>query len=353
MPCKMKKYGIMYNKVLEIRVEYMESVKENGVKCMKKEIISAGEVLFDMISKDNGSSVGDSTRFEKRIGGSPFNICCGLSKLGESVSFFSQIADDSFGKTILNYLKKSDINIKNTSIKRDSKSSLAFASVDGEGKAGYEFYRENTADCSIAVEKAEAVNLDDCSIFHFGSLGIIDEPGNVAYMRLFERAVEKGIMTSFDPNVRPFYIKNKGKYHDTVKSIIERIDILKLSDEDLYYITGIEKSQKALEVLPENPKRLDFITLGKDGCLIHKNGLFKKIDGYTVSVVDTVGCGDSFMAAILRTINNREVFENLSDFELMEYAARFATACSAIVASRQGADSVPSVKEIESFMKKN
>jgi fructokinase len=317
---------------------------------MKKEIISAGEVLFDMISKDNGSSVGESTRFEKRIGGSPFNICCGLSRLGEDVSFFSQIADDSFGKNILNYLNKSGIDTKNTSIKEGSKTSLAFASVDAEGKADYEFYRENTADCSIAVEKAEAVNLDDCSIFHFGSLAIIDEPGNAAYIRLFERAFEKGIMTSFDPNVRPFYIKNKEKYCDRVKPIIKKAAILKLSDEDLFYITGIEEPQEALKTLPENPKRLDFITLGKEGCLIHKKGVFKKIDGHTVNVVDTVGCGDSFMAAILRTINNREQYGSLSDFELMEKAARFATACSAVVASRQGADSVPSVKEIVDFM---
>ncbi len=317
---------------------------------MQKEIICAGEVLFDMISKEPGKTVGDTERFEKRIGGSPFNICCGLARLGESVSFFSQIADDSFGKTIKGFLKDGGIDMKNTSVKEGSKTSLAFAAVDSEGKADYEFYRENTADCSIEVEKAEAVKLENCAIFHFGSLGIIDEPGNKAYMRLFERARENGVLTSFDPNVRQFYIKDKTNYIQLVSEIIAKTDILKLSDEDLAYITGIEDPEAALKTLPEKVDRMDFVTLGKAGCLIHKAGRVKKVEGYTVDVADTVGCGDSFMAAILKIINHREA-EQTTKFELMEKAAGFATACSAIVASRHGADTVPSVEEIKAFMR--
>jgi len=318
---------------------------------LKKEIICAGEVLYDMISQEPGKTVGDTVRFEKRIGGSPFNICCGLSRLGESVSFFSQIADDSFGKSIETDLKKAGVDLKNTSVKEGSKTSLAFAAVDDEGKADYEFYRDNTADCLISIEQAEAVNLKDCVLFHFGSLAIIDRPGNTAYIRLFNRATEMGVMTSFDPNVRAFYIKDKAEYLDTVDGIIRKTSVLKLSDEDLFYITGINEPEKALEKLPKSTERLDFVTLGKAGCLIHKDGLFKKIEGYSVDVVDTVGCGDAFMAAILKKIRNRDAYKPISDFELMEQAARFATACSAIVATRQGGNTMPSVTEIGDFMR--
>ena len=92
--------------------------QQKEVKLCKKEIICAGEVLFDMISKEPGKTVGDTERFEKRIGGSPFNICCGLARLGESVSFFSQIADDSFGKTIKGFLKDGGIDMKILPLKK-------------------------------------------------------------------------------------------------------------------------------------------------------------------------------------------------------------------------------------------
>jgi len=321
-------------------------------KTLKKtEILCAGEVLFDMISVDRGQTVGESDGFKKRIGGSPFNVCCGLSKLGERCSFFTQLADDSFGKAILAYLNAHAIDTKNTFVKEVAKTSLAFAGVDESGKADYEFYREYTADVSITEDKADRVVFDNCSIFHFGSLAIVDEPGAKTYLKLFEKAVASDVLTAFDPNIREFCIADKEKHLTLISEIIETVDILKLSDEDLYYITGETDPQKALGLLPKTRKRLDFITLGKIGCIIHKNGLIKAVDGYSVDVADTVGCGDSFMAGILKVINNNPFNEETEPFFLMEEAANFAVACAAIVASREGAAvAMPTEEEVYQFI---
>ncbi|MFW6263597.1 MAG: carbohydrate kinase family protein, partial [Thermotogota bacterium] len=254
-------------------------------KSQRAQILCAGEVLFDMISVDRGKNVGESSAFQKRMGGSPFNVCCGLSELGESCSFFTQIADDSFGKAINQYLESQGIDTQYIFIKKGAKTSLAFAGVDESGKADYEFYRENTADVCINKEKVNCVNFENFSIFHFGSLAIVDEPGAGTYLNLFEKAKSDYVLTAFDPNIRPFRILDKEMYIHTAMKIIEAVDLLKCSDEDLYYITGECKPEKALKLLPSNPKRMDFVTLGKQGCLIHKEGVAKYINGYTVDVV--------------------------------------------------------------------
>lgn len=317
----------------------------------KTEILCAGEVLFDMISIDRGKTVGESTGFKKRIGGSPFNVCCGLSQLGESCSFFTQLADDSFGKSIMSCLGSHGIDTKYTFIKKGAKTSLAFAGVDEVGKADYEFYREHTADVSITEDKADRVAFDNYSIFHFGSLAIVDEPGAKTYLKLFEKASTSYVLTAFDPNIREFCISDRKKHTSLLMRIIESVDVLKLSDEDLFYITGEQEPEKAVRVLPRNSKRLDFITLGKEGCMIHENSFIKYINGYSVDVADTVGCGDSFMSGILKVINNAFFNEEKDKFLLMEEAANFAVACASIVATREGAaNSMPTEQEVYKFI---
>jgi fructokinase len=133
--------------------------------------------------------------------------------------------------------------------------------------------------------------------------------------------------------------------------IIQTVDVLKCSDEDLYYITGESKPEKALKLLPQNSNRMDFVTLGKEGCLIHFEGNLKVINGYKVDVADTVGCGDSFMSGILKVIRNSFLSDETDRFVLMEEAANFAVACAAIVASREGAaDAMPGEKEVYQFI---
>lgn len=316
-----------------------------------KEMICAGEVLFDLISVDAGKSLAESTQFKKRMGGSPFNVCCGLARLGEQCSFFTQIGDDSFGKAVGAYLKDHHIDTKNTFIKDGANTSLAFAGVDRFGRADYEFYRDHTADVTIGLDKVDRVDLSDCSIFHFGSLAIVDEPGAQTYLKLFERAFSYPLLKSFDPNVRPFYIHNREHYINQVLDIIRSVEVLKLSDEDLYYISGENDPAKALNSLPVNPQRMEFVTLGENGCLIHLGQRTKRIEGYRVDVTDTVGCGDAFMAGVLKVINQASAFDGHDPFALMEKAARFAVACSAIVAMRDGAaDSMPTEKEVNAFI---
>jgi len=314
-------------------------------------ILCAGEILFDFISKSPNKGLGESELFEKRPGGSPFNVAVGLAKLGANVSFLTKIAQDQFGEFLFNYLKENGVNTDCSFMAEGLKTCLAFAAVDSQGKAEYEFYRDNAADTQLELKDIESLDYEKFNIFHFGSIALIDEPTSTTLTSLFDKFISRGLLTSFDPNIRVSLLKNKNDYNELVKNIIKKVDILKMSDDDLFYITGKRDVEEAISTLSLKEGSILFVTLGSQGSLVYKNGISKRVPGYKVRVVETVGCGDSFMAGVLYKLRDfsKDELCNISLEELVEYAG-FANKCAAIVATKQGAaNAMPTLSEVSQF----
>ncbi len=314
-------------------------------------ILCAGEILFDFISKSPNKGLGESGLFEKRPGGSPFNVAVGLAKLGADVSFLTKIAQDQFGKFLFKYLKENGVNTDCSYTAEGLKTCLAFAAVDAQGKAEYEFYRDNAADTRLELKDIANMDYEKFNIFHFGSIALIDEPTSSTLTKLFEIFISRGLLTSFDPNVRMSLLKNRENYNNLVKNIIKKVDILKMSDDDLFYITEKKDVEEAISTLSIKEGAILFVTLGSQGSLVYKDGISKRVPGYKVKVVETVGCGDSFMAGILYKLKDlsKDDLYNISLEELVDYA-NFANECAAIVATKQGAaNAMPTLSEVRQF----
>jgi fructokinase len=136
-----------------------------------------------------------------------------------------------------------------------------------------------------------------------------------------------------------------------VKSIIKKVDILKMSDDDLFYITEKKDVEEAIRTLSIKEGSILFVTLGSEGSLVYKDGIIERVPGYKVKVVETVGCGDSFMAGILYKLRNlsKKDFYSISVEELVDYA-NFANKCAAVVATKQGAaNAMPTLSEVRQF----
>jgi len=314
-------------------------------------ILCAGEILFDFISKSPNKGLGESELFEKRPGGSPFNVAVGVAKLGADVSFLTKIAQDEFGKFLFEYLKENGVNTDCSFTVEGLKTSLAFAAVDAQGKAEYEFYRDNAADTRLELKDIENLDYEKFNIFHFGSIALIDEPTSSTLTRLFDNFVSGDLVTSFDPNIRLSLIKNRENYNNLVKNIIKKVDILKMSDDDLFHLTEKKNVEEAIMTLSVKEGAILFVTLGSEGSLVYKDGIIRRVPGYKVKVVETVGCGDSFMAGILYKLRDfsKDELSNITVEELAEYAD-FANKCAAIVATKQGAaNAMPSLSEVSQF----
>jgi len=319
---------------------------------MLKPVLCGGEILLDFISKEVGKGLDHSVLFEKRPGGSIFNVAVALRRLGVPVSFLTKIGGDKFGQGLMDIIRKEKINIE--CLKRDIglKTTLAFVAVNKEGKPEFRFYRENAADTMLTVSEVKEVNPKNYSIYHFGLISLLKKPASDAYLELLNMFNKEKVITSFDPNIRPSLIKDKKDFLNMFFKISKMVDILKMSDDDLKYITGLTDAKEGLrKILNKINSFLILVTLGKNGVLSYYKGQFMHMPTFDkVRIKETTGCGDAFMAAIIYGLLRCENFSHLSTSKLVEILT-FANGVATIVGTRYGAsNSMPRLQEVEEFI---
>ncbi|MFB6272687.1 MAG: carbohydrate kinase [Salinibacter sp.] len=316
---------------------------------MATPILCGGEILLDFISRDRGSGLGESVRFDKRPGGSIFNVVVGLSRLGVSASFLTKLGNDEFGQGLRRTLEVEGAKTDWVLEGADLKTTLAFVAVNEEGKPEFRFYRDRVADTRLTTADVARLNLDNYAIYHFGSIAMLEAPSAETYLELHRQAQHSATLTSFDPNVRASMIEDREAFLAMVQDIARSVDILKLSDEDLQFLVGDGTLEAALDQLPLSRDALTVITSGSEGATGHFNGHVIHVPGLDVAVAETTGCGDAFTAALLFQVWNRGGLDALNEPVLMEILG-FANAAAGLVATRYGgADSMPSLDRVQAF----
>lgn len=319
---------------------------------MLKPVLCGGEILLDFISKEVGKGLDHSVLFEKRPGGSIFNVVVGLRRLGVSVSFLTKVGGDEFAQGLMDIVRKEKINSE--CLKRDInlKTTLAFVAVNKEGKPEFRFYRDNAADTMLTIPEVRDINPKNYSIYHFGSISLLEKPASDAYLELLNMFYKEKVITSFDPNIRPSLIKDKKDFLNMFFKISKMVDILKMSDDDLKYITGLGDAKEGLrKILNKINSSLILVTLGKSGVLSYYKGQFMHIPTFNkIRIKETTGCGDAFMAAVIYRLLKNDNFPVFSRSKLTDILT-FANGVATIVGTRYGAsNSMPRLQEAEEFI---
>jgi len=318
---------------------------------MLKPVLCGGEILLDFLSKDVGKGLADSILFEKRPGGSIFNVAVGLRRLGVSASLLTKLGGDEFSQGLMSVIMEEKINTE--CLRRDPglKTTLAFVALNEEGKPEFRFYRENAADTKLTVSEIEHINPQDYSMYHFGSIALLEKPASDAYLELLGMFRGEKILTSFDPNIRPSLIDDRRSFLDMFYRISEMVDIMKLSDDDLEYITGLADVREGLRKIPNRANALILVTLGKNGAIVSYKGQSRHVPTFSrVRVKDTTGCGDAFMAAVISGLLDSGSFTALSMSRLTDIVT-FANAAATIVGTRYGAsNAMPRPREVDRFL---
>ena len=302
-------------------------------------LIALGEALIDFVPIDVGCELKEVTGFMKSPGGAPANVAACVAKLGQKAKVMTQLGEDAFGDFLIESMYKAGIDI--TSILRTNKANtaLAFISLKEDGEREFSFYRKPSADMLLEADSIKEDYFEEGDILHFCSVNLVDAPVRKAHDRAIEIAKSKGCIICFDPNVRlPLWEDHKA-YQEVIRAYIPHVNILKVSDEELTFITGIEEEALALEWLKAQVDVLVY-TKGKDGAQIITNAHIVEHLGFPTKAVDTTGAGDSFIGAILYNLLNEEV--TLSTMKAMsreqwESILCFANATAAIVVTRKGA----------------
>lgn len=305
---------------------------------MNNRLCGIGEALIDFIPELKGQRLKDVPSFTRVAGGAPANVVGAVTKLGIPSKFLTKLGDDPFGDYIVEVLDEAGIDTSNIARDQEGETALAFVSLAADGNRDFKFYRKNSADLRYSVEDIPEDILNDCGMIHFCSVDLVDSPMKEAHKKLIEMAIEQDVMVSFDPNLRFSLWDDLDQLKKTVNDFLPYADIIKISDEELEFITGYSDIKDAVPELLSGRGKYVIYTKGKDGAEIYtKNGMVGA-PGYTIEVRDTTGAGDSFIGAFLFCILRDQVknLDSVSEEKLYEYLD-FANAYAAYTTTKEGA----------------
>ncbi|APO73342.1 fructokinase [Rhizobium etli 8C-3] len=298
-------------------------------------ILCCGEALIDMLPRE--TTLGEKS-FAPYAGGAIFNTAIALGRLGVPTSFFTGIADDMMGDILRETLVASNVDFSLCAIS-PRPSTLAFVKLVN-GQATYAFYDEGTAGRMITTDDLPVLG-EDCEALHFGAISLIPSPCGETYETLLDREAAKRVI-SLDPNIRPGFIKNKEAHMARIKRMAAKTDIVKFSDEDLEWF-GLEGSHDDLAAhWLKHGAKLVVITKGAEGASGYTKDRKVVVPSQRVTVVDTVGAGDTFDAGILASLKMDNLLTKAQVASLDETALHNALSlgakAAAVTVSRAGAN---------------
>jgi len=310
-----------------------------------KGVLCLGEALIDFIPLD-----ADNVTYQKAPGGAPANVSVGVAKLGGESTFLGKVGDDVLGRFLKETLEGYGVNTRSMIFTEEARTGVTFVSLDASGERHFSFYINPSADQFLQKEELDASLFTQHKIFHFGSISQIHEPSKSATMEGIKKAKESGMLISYDPNFRPNLWNSEELAKETILATIPYADILKVSDEELTFLTGCSNMEEGIALLPKLP--LILVTLGSEGCMYCYKGQIGTVPALTCQAVDTTGAGDAFVSGILYSLNESD--KTLNDHSESEIAEmiRFANISGGLSTTKKGAmTGLPTLEEIQALLK--
>ena len=268
-------------------------------------ILCIGEALIDMICTDKGKSLSDGQNFLKKPGGAPTNVAAAIAALGGEVELAAKVGIDPFGKHLIDVMQSFNVSTKWVLQDENYFTTFAFVSLMENGER--DFYFNRGADGQLSSSEVDGIDLDEFSIIHFGSAtGFLSGPLKEAYVGLLNKALQKNIFISFDPNYRHLLFRNNTPtFVEQSWNFLNNCQFFKVSDEEAMLLTGKSTLTDATAELLEKTNSAFAITLGKEGTLLGLNNETHIIPSIAIKPVDTTGAGDAFVGAVLYQLQQR------------------------------------------------
>lgn len=217
------------------------------------------------------------------------------------------------------------------------------------GERDYTFLRSSGADVQLSVDDLPDGMIEQAKILHFGSVSLTDEPCRSATLAAIDRADRSGALLSFDPNYRAALWKDEEKAAETMRSMVSRCDILKLSSEEMTLFTGTANYAQGSAQLVEMGPFLVLVTLGEDGVFYRMGGMTGHVAAQKVEVLDRGGAGAAFMGAVLSQLCRLDDLRTIEQ-KALEEILDLANKAAGITASRPGTiPAMPMMEEVISF----
>ena len=314
------------------------------------DVVALGEVLIDFTQ--NGKSAQGNGLFEANPGGAPGNVLAMLNNLGKKTSFIGKVGNDQFGLMLKSTLEELGIGTENLMLDDEVHTTLALVHTFEDGDRDFSFYRNPGADMMPRADEVQEDLIKATRIFHFGTLSMTHEGVREATKKALDVAKNAGVMISFDPNLREPLWKSLDEAKEQVLYGLQYADILKISDNEIQWLTGEEDYTEGVKKIREMKDiPLILVSMGKEGSRAYYKDMIVEVKPFLQeNTIETTGAGDTFCANVLNYVLENGL-EDLTA-EGLEEMLTFANAAASIITTKKGALRVmPTKEDVENFLK--
>ena len=310
------------------------------------DVVAIGELLIDFTTVEKDPS-GYPT-MAAHPGGAPANYLAALAKFDAKTAMLGKVGNDAFGSLLTDTLKAGGIDTSGV-IKDDSVfTTLAFVTLDANGDRSFSFARKPGADTQLTPDEVNYSLIGEAKVLHFGTLSLTDEPARSATYHAVEYAKKAGKLISFDPNLRKPLWRDLEACKAQMLWGLQRADVVKISDEEVAFLFGMDPQQGAEYILNHFPVKLIFVTCGAQGCYYANPNARGWMPGLTnIRVADTTGAGDIFGGSAMWKLLQTGKAPELLEADHLQRIVGFACVAAGLSTTRPGGiSSVPSMEEI-------
>ncbi|OTQ33257.1 aminoimidazole riboside kinase [Gilliamella apicola] len=303
---------------------------------------SLGDAVIDLLP------FGDMN-YQACAGGAPANVAIGVSKLGLPSAFIGRVGNDPFGHFMEKTFREYKVDCQSLEKDDHHRTSTVVVDLGHNGERSFTFLVSPSADQFLSEQAIPSFNQD---ILHFCSLALVSHTCRKTLKTAIENLTAKNGLISFDVNLREQMWENKDEMRTTITQFCHDADILKLSDEELFWLTESNDWHIALNKLQQHYNApLKLVTKGKDGSIVLWQDKIFSFDSYHVNSVDTTGAGDAFVSGLLSSIASSGMPE---DKLMLESMMTIASACGALATTKKGAlTALPDSAFLQSFISDN
>lgn len=299
-----------------------------------------GEALFDFFSQPNSNGKSNTLGFQAIAGGSPFNVAVGLRRLGVESGFFAGLSTDYLGRRLRTVLAEEGVR-PDYLLDFDAPTTLAMVAVGAEGAPHYSFRGEGCADRQLRLSHLPELD-DEVRGIHVGSFSLVVQPIADTLLALIVRESDRRLIT-LDPNVRLNPAPDISRWREQISTFAEHAHLIKVSDEDLALLYPECSPEDIAQGWLGKRCQLVVLTRGIQGASIftRQHGSWS-VPAQTVVTADTVGAGDTFQAALITFLTERQLDSpaGLASLtrETLDEMLRFAIKAAALTCTKVGPD---------------
>ncbi|TWT04927.1 sugar kinase [Planomicrobium sp. CPCC 101079] len=304
-------------------------------------VLTIGDAMITMNPKTTGP-LRYVDQFERKVGGAEMNFAIGCARLGLKSRWISRLGKDEFGKVIYNFARGEGIDVSAVEFIEGIPTSLNFKEIHASGAGKTYYYRNPSPIVELKEEDISEEMLDGIDVVHLTGVYLaIAEKNLLIAQKIIKLAKQKGILISFDPNIR-LKLWSIEKARQAYETVFPEVDILLTGLDEIQMISGKQTIEELVEYV-ENFGIRDFVIKdGEKGSKLFRSGRWTESPGFAVTPIDTVGAGDGFDAGYIYGILNE-----LNEEDLLRFANGVGALVTTVTGDNEG---LPYLEEVQDFV---